>query len=120
MSGAERIILKLLLERPVRGEYSRISLRLMHELARQQGVPFEDIQSNKSEYYLPEELEPVYQALRQHVLEGTPLNLSPSLQALIKQRYHHHSDHYEQIGPVAPHRPVTGQRAIHPNQPGRR
>jgi len=117
--GIDRIILKLLLERPVRGEYSRVSLRLMHELAQRQGVPFKNISPTDLNYHLPPELEPVYQALRQHVLEGAPLNLSDSLQALLKQRYHHHSDHYEQVGPVMPHRPVTGQRGIHPNLPGR-
>lgn len=112
------VLLKLRLEREVRGEYSRIPLHLMHELARRQGVPFNDIDSTDPDWTIPHELGPIAHHLFEHVLEDTPLQLTTEMEALLKQRYVHHSHHYGVVGHIfRPHKPTRGRRAIHPNHP---
>lgn len=112
------VLLKLRLEREVRGEYSRVPLRLMHELAHRQGVPLDSFKTDHPDWQLPEELEPIHQLLRTHVLEDSPLQLTTEMEALLKQRYVHHSHHYGVVGHIfRPHKPTRGRRAIHPNHP---
>lgn len=110
--------LELRLERKVQGEYSRIPLQLMHELARRKGVPLNSFKTDHPDWQLPEELEPIHQLLRTHVLEDSPLQLTAEIEALLKQRYLHHSHHYEFLYSFQPHKPGRHGRAIHPNQPG--
>src|SRR5690554_5869472 len=110
--------LELRLERKVQGEYSRAPLHLMHELARRQGVPFNDIDSTDPDWTIPHELGPIAHHLFEHVLEDTPLQLTTEMEALLKQRYVHHSHHYGVVGHIfRPHKPTRGRRAIHPNHP---
>ncbi|MBQ0834337.1 DUF2235 domain-containing protein [Marinobacter sp.] len=116
LSG-NNVALHLWLDREVRGEYSRIPLYLMHKLAVDAGVPFDQIDPTDASYSLPQELVTVARNLAAHVWHGQDLRLSPESKALLKQRYIHHSDHYLEIGPLYPFRPAkNGRRAVHPNK----
>ena len=111
------ITLRLWLDREVRGEYSRIPLYLMHKLAVDAGVPFDVIDPKDSSLSLPDELFTVARNLAAHVWHGSDLLMTPESQALLKQRYIHHSDHYLKLGPLYPFKPAKyGKRAVHPNE----
>lgn len=89
-----RIEWSLRMRRAVRGEYSLVSFRLMHLLSREEGVPFDNIPA-AAEYALPDELEPIYASFVDQVASGkNELHLPAADQALLKQRYVHHSDHF--------------------------
>ena len=96
--------LHLWLSREVRGEYSRIPLHLMRELAVRHGVPFEPITQQYPDMVIPDELSEIADAIKAYVLDGAPLELSDGQNSLLKQRYIHHSDQYEPIGPLYPHK----------------
>jgi uncharacterized Zn-binding protein involved in type VI secretion len=116
LSG-NNVALHLWLDREVRGEYSRIPLYLIHKLALDAGVPFDQLDPTDASYSLPQELVTVARNLAAHVWHGQDLRLSPESKALLKQRYIHHSDHYLEMGPLYPFRPAkSGRRAIHPNK----
>jgi len=47
---------------------------------------------------------------------GQGLLMAPETEAVLRQRYRHHSHHYTAIGPIYPHQPAAyGRRAVHPN-----
>ncbi|MDN6318126.1 MAG: DUF2235 domain-containing protein, partial [Marinobacter sp.] len=111
------ITLRLWLDREVRGEYSRIPLYLMHKLAVDAGVPFDPILTENPQLALPPELMTIARNLAAHVWHGSDLLMTPESQALLKQRYIHHSDHYLKLGPLYPFKPAKyGKRAVHPNK----
>lgn len=127
-----RVRMALKMTRYLRGEYSRISLRIMHQLGKEAGVTFDDVDATDSTTSLPTELKPISDRLISQILTGTDLpSLSHGQQELLIQRYIHHSDHYNlteflmmgQIGgleiPVDLLRPfkpsLSGDRLIHPN-----
>ena len=118
----EDVTLRLWLDREVRGEYSRIPLYLMHKLATDADVPFDEIDPKDSSYALPQELAPVARNLAAHVWHSSDLLISPESKALLKQRYIHHSDHYlkmyvKDAWPIYPFQPAKyGRRVVHPNK----
>lgn len=84
----QRVYAGLQLKRPVRGELSRVYLRVMYELAKQKGVRFEDIPETP-DYQLPEEL----QSLCDRFVAGD-YSVTPDEEALLKLRYIHMSAHW--------------------------
>ena len=125
-----RVELALRMVRVVRGEYSRIALKVMYELAKESGVPFSDINRSESAR-LPEDLEPIAETILDQVTSGSD---SPSLSAeqlaLVRERFTHYSANYNPLrtmmkGLVAtfrlgrhfsPNAPAdSGKRTIHPN-----
>ena len=111
------ITLRLWLDREVLSEYSRIPLYLMHKLAVDAGVPFDPIPTESPQLVLPPELMTIARNLAAHVWHGSPLLMTPESNALLKQRYIHHSDHYLQLGPLYPFKPGKyGRRTVHPNK----
>ncbi|MDG5498352.1 DUF2235 domain-containing protein [Marinobacter sp. BGYM27] len=125
--------LKLVMNRVVRGELSRISLRILHMLASGAGSPFKPLPT-REDIDLPEELEPISEQILKEVNRG---NVHPKLEEhhnmLLKQKYIHHSDHfglYETlihdfkfsmeipVQAMNPFRPANNRsRIIHPNKP---
>jgi len=105
------------MQRQVRGEYSRVAMRLMHHLAREAKVPFNAVEAKKSDNALPEELEPIFSELIDQVCVG---NDSPSLAQkdlnLLLQRYIHHSSHYNSVTTRIAGESVTIE-GIYPNSP---
>jgi hypothetical protein len=128
-NGSVELILRML--RQVRGEYSRVVLRLMHHLAIENNVPFRDVDTRKDDNTLPAELEPILSQLLEQVADG---NEVPSLGTedldLLLQRYIHHSANYNSIeaqiagipaklGVLFPHAPASsGERRIYSQQEG--
>lgn len=128
-----RVELSLRMRRHIRGEYSRVSLRLMHLLARNEGVPLDDIDEADREYSLPSDLTGVCEEVLKQVEGGSnSLELQVQQSELLKQQYIHYSDHYnllelllaDQVARLEipfqtfqPSRPtVTRERVIHPNR----
>lgn len=126
-----RIELVLRMLRQVRGEFSRVPLRLMHRLAVEQDVPLGEIDPTEETVSVPSELEPVLQQILAQVGQGSD---SPSLsrehQGLLLQRYIHYSANYNSIEMLIagepskfeglyPHAPVaSGERLVYPQIKG--
>ncbi|MDL0431244.1 DUF2235 domain-containing protein [Marinobacter sp. TBZ242] len=126
-----RIELVLRMLRQVRGDYSRVPLRLMHRLAVEQQVPLGKIDPTEETVSVPDELEPVLQQILGQIGQGSD---SPSLvrehQELLLQRYIHYSAHYNGIETllagdpskfegIYPHAPVpSGERLVYPQMKG--
>lgn len=89
-----RVELRLQMLRLIKGEYSRVPLRLMHALALEEEVPFEAMPSDR-DYFLPEDLMEIYENLRHQVCAGKDVpSLSVEQGRFLKQRYIHHSNHF--------------------------
>lgn len=127
--GRVELVLRML--RQVRGEYSRVPLRLMHRLAVEQEVPLGEIDPTEETVSVPSELGPVLQQILKQVSQGSD---SPSLggehQELLLQRYIHYSAHYNSIETLIagepskfeglyPHVPApSGERFVYPQMKG--
>ncbi|WP_188093631.1 phospholipase effector Tle1 domain-containing protein [Marinobacter salinexigens] len=90
-----RVDLRLRMQRMVRGEYSRLSLRLMYHLAAEANAPFYDIDETDESLVIPEDLIPFFGWLMQKNASGE-LELYEDYPdaAMLRQRYMHHSDHF--------------------------
>jgi len=117
--------------RQVRGEYSRVALRLMHRLAVERDLPLSEIDPTDEAVSVPGELEPVLQQFLTQVAQGKD---EPSLESkyldLLLQRYIHYSANYNSIealiaglpaklGVLFPHAPApSGERRVYPQKEG--
>ncbi|GAB2801895.1 DUF2235 domain-containing protein [Dyella kyungheensis] len=86
------------LKRQVRGEYQLVTLRIMHALAVEAGVPFKPI-PNDPEFALPEELVPIYRKLLAYArADGRGKNdLTGEEERLLSRRYIHQSANWNPI-----------------------
>ena len=115
--GEVELQFQLWLDRRVQAEYSRVALRQMYRLAKDAGVPFDTLNPALEEYALPDELQPIATQITCHINEGQPLQLSMQEEALLRQRYIHHSAHYQTAGPLFPFKPAPGGvRGVYPNR----
>jgi uncharacterized Zn-binding protein involved in type VI secretion len=88
-SGREqRVYAGLQLKRSVRGELSRVYLRVMHALAKNAGVHFKDF-PDTPDYHIPPELQP----LCDRFVVGD-YRLKAAEEAMLKRRYIHTSAHW--------------------------
>ncbi len=126
--GRVELVLRML--RQVRGEYSRVPLRLMHRLAVDNSVPLKKI-PDRDDMNLPTDLLSIHQQLQEQVSGGED---TPSLSAndldLLLQRYIHYSAHYNGIETLVagtpakleglhPHAPaLSGERLVYPQTEG--
>ncbi|OZY59538.1 hypothetical protein CJF39_10520 [Pseudomonas lundensis] len=85
----QRVQAAIYMRRRVYGHLSRVYLRVMHTLAREQGVPFKAL-SDTSDTRLPEALLPIADKLLMHVMTGR-IALSHEDERLLRQRYIHQS-----------------------------
>lgn len=127
-----RINLALRMVRQIRGEYSRVSLRLMHRLASNAGVPLKNI-PKRADLNLTDELEAINESLLDQTTIGQ--NANPTLGMdqlnLLRQRYIHYSAQYNAFKFMALGTPTTfrlfrnlnpnaptqsGERIVHPNR----
>ncbi|RMJ01796.1 hypothetical protein DOQ08_03075 [Marinobacter litoralis] len=125
-----RVELSLRMLRQIRGEYSRLPLRLMHCLAVKAGVPLRKI-PRRSDLDLPPEIENISENwLKEVVNGGVEVTLDTEQMSLLRNRYLHHSAHYNPlkliVGGVSttvmigrnfsPNAPASsGERETHPN-----
>jgi hypothetical protein len=82
----KRVFASLQLKRTVRGELSRVYLRVMCELAKQKHVKFDDLDEQRADYILPPEL----QSLCDRFVAGD-YSTTTAEEALLKLRYIHTS-----------------------------
>ncbi|WP_181296368.1 DUF2235 domain-containing protein [Pseudomonas sp. Q2-TVG4-2] len=104
----KRIFAGLQLKRWVSGELSRVYLRVMYELAKKQGVPFEDI-PDEPQYSLPAEL----RSLCNRFIGGD-YETTPEEEELLKRRFIHISAHWN--NPLKP-RSANGLNLVYINAP---
>lgn len=123
LNPTKRVYAALQLKRPVRGELSRVYLRVMYELAKQQGVRFIPINDKSSRYAIPVEL----RALCDRFVSGD-YSTTPAEEQLLKLKYIHTSANWNpprklqgttpRTGLVYFNAPTTdGIRVQHPNVP---
>lgn len=82
----KRVYAALQLKKSVRGELSRVYLRVMYELAKQRGVKFEHLDEQYPTYTIPSEL----QALCDRFVAGD-YSTTPAEEQLLKLKYIHTS-----------------------------
>ncbi len=115
--GEVELQFQLWLDRRVQAEYSRVALRQMYRLAKDAGVPLNTVKPTDIGFSLSDELQPIATQITRHINEGRPLQLMPKEEALLRQRYIHHSAHYQTAGPLFPFKPAPGGvRNMHPNR----
>lgn len=84
----QRVYAGLQLKRPVQNGLSRVYLRVMHELAKRNGVRFDDI-PDTPDYQMPAEL----QSLCKRFVAGD-YSVTPTEEVMLKLRYIHTSAHW--------------------------
>lgn len=92
----KRVFAALQIKRRVRGELSRVYLRLMYELAKRKQVKFHDFKEGDANHVLPSEL----QVMCDRFLAGF-YQVTPAEEVLLKQRYIHTSANWNN--------PMTGK-----------
>lgn len=104
----KRVYAGLQLKRPVSGKLSTVYLKLMHQLAREKGVPFTDIPA-RAEYAVPSELQGLYDKF----LAGNYVT-TPEEEQLLRRKYIHTSANWNH--PLG-RRDGSGLRAVYINAP---
>ncbi|TBW48214.1 DUF2235 domain-containing protein [Marinobacter halodurans] len=93
-----RVTLKLHMARHVRGELSRIPLRIMHDLALRSKVPLNPVESLDEGVELPTELVAILDKLWSQIKQGSDKpEISEEDRKLLLQRYVHHSDNFNPV-----------------------
>ncbi|WP_408980632.1 T6SS phospholipase effector Tle1-like catalytic domain-containing protein [Pseudomonas sp. B21-015] len=113
-------------QREVRSDLSLIYLRIMRELAVENGVPFGEIDEEEPRLALPSELVPISKKLMAYALGKSPTTgLSSQEEELLFQRYVHLSDNWNaaknlnnsDLDVVFINRPTDNSlRVVHPNE----
>ncbi|WPO49146.1 phospholipase effector Tle1 domain-containing protein [Pseudomonas sp. S1Bt23] len=85
----KRVYAGLLLKRPMSNKLSRVYLRVMYELAKENGVRFKGIDEQDPDYAIPQEL----QALCDRFVAGD-YSTTPAEDTMLKLRYIHLSAHW--------------------------
>ncbi|WP_287810122.1 DUF2235 domain-containing protein [Pseudomonas sp.] len=107
----QQVYAALQLERDVRGELSRVYLRVMHGLALAQGVPMRPVPAT-GDCAVPAELEP----LCQRFLQGD-YRVSPEEDLRLRLGYIHVSAHWTPPEGVRGNQPRLGSRLLYINAP---
>jgi type VI secretion system secreted protein VgrG len=110
------------LDRPVHGELSLISLRVMRQLAVEHGVPFEPIDEQDRKFKLPEELQAIALQIIEQIKARQTIALDPDQERLLRSRYIHFSAHWTPMTALGiaflVNKPAErNQRAVHPHRP---
>ncbi|KAA0693946.1 DUF2235 domain-containing protein [Halopseudomonas laoshanensis] len=109
-------VLTLGLDRKVRGELSRVALRVMHGWSVKFSVPFRSIPDTEK-FKLPSELQAIAQTIISHALRGIVAPLSPDESRFLQGHYIHRSANWTTSRGLLLNRPKAGGRAIYPDQP---
>ncbi|WP_459200615.1 T6SS phospholipase effector Tle1-like catalytic domain-containing protein [Pseudomonas tremae] len=126
MKGMRAITAAVCMNRQVFGHLARVSLRIMHILACDEGVPFDAIPPGP-EFQIPPELGGIALKLIDYA-RGGPYRLNTQEEQILRWRYIHQSAHWSAVvgrlgtfgDAVFVHAPQPGGRILHPNvgQPG--
>ncbi|MNQ81377.1 hypothetical protein D3C85_963950 [compost metagenome] len=117
----KRVYVAIQGQRQVFGQLSRVYLRIMHELAVRNQVPFVSIDGQSPGFELPPELQLIGAKLSGHALgEITDPGLTEAEEALLARRYIHLSAHWQAVNDwrsstldaVFINRPTVGGRRL--------
>lgn len=117
----QQVMAAVFMRRRVRGELSRVYLRIMHSLACEQGVPFNAL--SEADSALPAELLPIEAKLQAQVRLGV-VDLTDEDERVLRQRYIHQSANWNaslgsSVGGIEQaffNRPQAGGRLVHEQQ----
>lgn len=115
--SATDTVLTLGLDRMVRGELSRVALRVMHTLARQHSVAFQPIDDSDERTKIPAELKPIADKIISHAQHGVSAPLTAAESGFLHGYYIHRSANWTTSRGLLINRPRIGGRAIYPDQP---
>jgi len=104
------------IDRPIRGELALVYLRVMRELAVQQGVPFDLIDEWENATALPEELQEIARKLMAFS-KGDSYDLNENDERLLRRRYIHLSAHWKPTSGLLISKPAPNVRLNYNNQP---
>ncbi|MDC6382988.1 DUF2345 domain-containing protein, partial [Pseudomonas graminis] len=122
---AKRVHAAVISQREVHSDLALVYLRIMRELAVQNGVPFGPIDENNSRLALPFELQPINDKLMAYALGKTSTyGLSAAEESLLYRRYVHLSSHWNPATNMNANADVAfinrpsdnGLRTEHPNE----
>ncbi len=111
----ERVHAALAIRRRVRGELSRVYLRVMRELALPHGVPFREI-PEESGFAIPADLQPIAAKIIAHA-RGAADTLTAEDNAFLQARYIHLSAHWTPSAGLLVHKPAPNARLVFNNRP---
>jgi len=104
------------IDRQIRGELSLVYLRVMLELAVQQGVPFDFIDDRENATALPEELQKIAPKLMAFA-KGDSCDLNENDERLLRRRYIHLSAHWKPTSGLLISKPAPNVRLVYSNKP---
>ncbi|WP_339666057.1 PAAR domain-containing protein [uncultured Pseudomonas sp.] len=111
------VLLMLSMDRLVRGELSRVSLRIMHAKAVDGGVPFDNLNEHDRRFSIPSDLQPIASKVISAAMAGQNAVLSDSERHYLHGRYIHASANWNARWGFFPNKPRTdNQRAIYEDQ----
>ncbi|WP_032632978.1 PAAR domain-containing protein [Pseudomonas syringae] len=103
LNPTKKVYAALQLKRPVRGDLSRVYLRVMYELAKQKGVMFDHLEESDPRYIVSSEL----QVLCDRFVAGD-YSTTPAEEQLLKLRYIHTSANWNPPTKLQGSTPRTG------------
>jgi len=104
--------LALGLERVVKGELSRVALKVMLAHAQEYGAPLQENRLRDERLLIPRELGPVADKIIAAASQGRETSLSDSEWRFLTAHYIHQSAHWNTSLGVVPHKPRESGRAI--------
>ncbi len=113
---SQRALVAIAIQRRVRGELSRVALRVMRELALLHDVPFGRILEDDPNLRLPMELQTISASLLAYA-QGAPFRLSKAENRLLKARYIHLSAHWSPSYGAMVNKPAPNRRLTYSNKP---
>tara|TARA_R110000764_G_scaffold33224_6_gene74595 strand:- start:24182 stop:26065 length:1884 start_codon:yes stop_codon:yes gene_type:complete len=116
--GSEGDILLLLgLDRLVRGELSRVSLRVMHAKALEGGAPFDILSEHDDRFSIPSDLKPIADKVIAAAMAGKSAVMSESDRRYLHGRYIHTSANWNARMGFFPNKPrKENKRAVYVDQ----
>ena len=113
-----RVLLTLSLIRSVRGELSRVSIKIMHAKAVIAGVPFDAIHDADSRFTIPPDLAPIAEKVYSACMMGCSPILSEPEKRFLHSRYIHSSANWVPVKGFMANKPRHDFiRAIYPDKP---
>ncbi|KRE96604.1 hypothetical protein ASG87_16590 [Frateuria sp. Soil773] len=111
--GIRTVAASVRMERTLSSAYANVTLRVMHQLAAEAGIPWKQSPDDLPSLRLPEELKPIAAKLLAYAHNGGDMGLTPSEDRLLRQRYLHCSAHWN----LAQDEAVSGLTVLYINRP---
>lgn len=113
-----KVLLTLSIIRSVRGELSRVSLKVMHAKASSSGVPLNQINATDKRFAIPSDLGPIADKVFSACMAGHNPNLSDEEKRFLHSRYIHSSANWVPVKGFMANKPRHDFiRAIYPDKP---